>query len=294
VIEPAGPPAPRPWEAGESAVRAARDGWPAVEPVVDGGGASLDHTDPEDLRDAYERHDTIAGAAEEFDVTYSAVFTRMKRHGIHQPDGGPPEPRSVDWDVLVPAVVPLTERDWSDVETDPMRDVLDDVITPTGGSKYGNHFHAPGVDPGTSLCDMLTDGERRALNSLPPSFTFGRWCDSCRELLAERGADVGLDDGVDVDSEELPEWLDDDPRTIVAESAVGRDVQEALTEIDRQDSMLDLSQRFGAPTTRQTRQLVDALELTDPSGQQLAPDEVLDERLPELWDYLRAVGEVSE
>lgn len=45
----------------------------------------LDHTDPDDLQRAYDEADSIAAAAERFDVGYTAVFKRMKRHGIHEP-----------------------------------------------------------------------------------------------------------------------------------------------------------------------------------------------------------------
>ena len=50
-----------------------------------------DHTDPEQLRDAYERHDgNISAAAEEFPgVGYRAVYNRMVEHGIHEPERQP-------------------------------------------------------------------------------------------------------------------------------------------------------------------------------------------------------------
>jgi hypothetical protein len=47
----------------------------------------LDHTDPEDLQAAFDRHDTLRAAAEEFpQVTYATVRQRMIDHGIYEPD----------------------------------------------------------------------------------------------------------------------------------------------------------------------------------------------------------------
>lgn len=43
------------------------------------------YRDPERLRAAYERHDTIAEVAEEFDASYRAVRTWLVRHEIHEP-----------------------------------------------------------------------------------------------------------------------------------------------------------------------------------------------------------------
>lgn len=48
--------------------------------------ADLDHTDPDDLRRAYEDHDTIREAAERFDVGYATVRRAMIEHGIHDPE----------------------------------------------------------------------------------------------------------------------------------------------------------------------------------------------------------------
>lgn len=47
----------------------------------------LDHDDPEDLREAFEAHDTISEAAEAFpDASYGTVRNRLIDHGIYQPD----------------------------------------------------------------------------------------------------------------------------------------------------------------------------------------------------------------
>lgn len=49
-----------------------------------------DHTDPEQLREAYERHDgNISAAAEEFQVGYRAVYERMVEFDIHEPERQP-------------------------------------------------------------------------------------------------------------------------------------------------------------------------------------------------------------
>jgi hypothetical protein len=193
-------PAPRSLSGRESVVRDARDDWPGVEPDM-GDSPMLDHTDPDDLRDAYERRDTIADAAEEFDAAYSTVYNALVDRGIHE-------------------------------------------TSPEGRASGGR------------------DDERDATD-------------------------------VEVDTDALPEWLDEDPRVITGrESQIRAEIQEVLTEVDRQDEILDLHQRL--PTTRlaTTRRVVDRLGLADASGDRLADDDVLDERLPELWDYLREVGEV--
>lgn len=45
----------------------------------------LDHTDVEDLREAYENSITIAEAAEQFPVCYDTVYKRLVEEGIHVP-----------------------------------------------------------------------------------------------------------------------------------------------------------------------------------------------------------------
>lgn len=45
----------------------------------------LDHTDPDDLRRAYDAHETLTAAAEAFDVTYATVRKRMVAEGIYEP-----------------------------------------------------------------------------------------------------------------------------------------------------------------------------------------------------------------
>lgn len=95
-------------------------------------GEDLDHTDIEHLEWAYGAYDSVADAAEEFSVSYSAVYNRLRKHGIHgtgdedessddqdddvdEASSPTPEPRSVDWDDLEPAVTdhdgPLLEEE---------------------------------------------------------------------------------------------------------------------------------------------------------------------------------------
>jgi len=124
----------------ESAVRERRDD--AVESAEALGlapegrplpaGEDLDHTDIEHLEWAYGAYDSVADAAEEFSVSYSAVYNRLRKHGIHgtgdedessddqdddvdEASSPTPEPRSVDWDDLEPAVTdhdgPLLEEE---------------------------------------------------------------------------------------------------------------------------------------------------------------------------------------
>lgn len=46
---------------------------------------TLDHTDPDDLRRAFENSDSIKAAAERFEVSYSAVRQAMIDNGIYTP-----------------------------------------------------------------------------------------------------------------------------------------------------------------------------------------------------------------
>jgi hypothetical protein len=210
IPAPPSGPTPRPAPDGRRAVGRLPDAFPAVEPDIGDDTedeASLDHSDPDDLRAAYDRHETIADAAEEFEVSYQTVYKRLKHHGIHEPGDRPGD-------------------------------------EPAGGA------------------------------------------------AEEDGSDGGAAVGADI---EPPAWLDEDPRTIVDERpGVGCDLEQLLVDVDRNDDILSISQRLGGTTVSQTRGVLDDLGLSDDSGSRLADQEVLDERLPALWDYLRAVGEVAD
>lgn len=46
---------------------------------------ALDRHDPQNLRRAYHRHETVKQAAQEFSVSYATVRQRMIQYGIHTP-----------------------------------------------------------------------------------------------------------------------------------------------------------------------------------------------------------------
>ncbi|MXV62104.1 hypothetical protein GS429_08525 [Natronorubrum sp. JWXQ-INN-674] len=72
----------------------------------------LDHTSTEDLQRAYDEADgNISTAAERFEIGYTAVFRRMKKHGVHEPNSGDNAQSDTAEDVTVDALEDSDDED---------------------------------------------------------------------------------------------------------------------------------------------------------------------------------------
>ncbi|AXR78966.1 ICP22 family protein [Natrarchaeobaculum sulfurireducens] len=170
----------------------------------------LDHTSTEDLQYAYDEADgRISEAAEHFEVSYSAVFKRMKDHGVHTPNSTAERDTATEDDTTES----LSEARTVDLEAD----VADD---------------APETDAGDDVQDE-PETEIEAESITVDAIDDGVTCDGCGEHFDSREALQGHGpkacsggDGPDV---ELPDGVTpDDVRAVVAECETLGDVGQEI------------------------------------------------------------------
>jgi len=170
------------------------------EQATDDEPQGLDHTDTEDLQTAYDRHDTLRAAAEEFpQVTYATVRQRMIDHGIYEsdnydttskdltttePESGPdpsaesaPDP-TPEPDVIEESSDPLGVDDPTEVES------FQDVDSPDWLNEASFYQAVEMADDVDDLADVLGWQEYDRLQRMVELLDVGEDLDGYQEMVA--------------------------------------------------------------------------------------------------------------